>query len=284
MVTMQTMMPAAVSPVSTLPTLFVSHGSPMMALAPGAAGAALQAYGQTLAAREDLRAVVVMSPHWMDDVAAVGSHPQPPTWHDFGGFPPALYRLQYPAPGGPALARTIVERLRAAGVATAQDPQRPRDHGAWSPLRFLLPQARWPVVQVALPVNADPAAVYAIGAALADLRTAGVWLIGSGSLTHNLAAFFGERPTIDDPAAPYVDAFAAWVWDALQAGDLAALADYRRRAPYAERAHPTDEHLLPLFFALGAARWPRSDAAAAVTPITREVQYRHLAMDSYAFD
>ncbi|WP_414820294.1 DODA-type extradiol aromatic ring-opening family dioxygenase [Tepidimonas taiwanensis] len=275
--------PTVVSPVSPLPALFVSHGSPMMALAPGTAGAALQAYGQTLAAREDLRAVVVMSPHWMDDVAAVGSHPQPPTWHDFGGFPPALYRLQYPAPGDPALARTIVERLRAAGVVAAEDPQRPRDHGAWSPLRFLLPQARWPVVQVALPVDADPAAVYAIGAALADLRAAGALLIGSGSLTHNLAAFFGGRPAIDDPAAPYVEAFAAWVWRALQARDLVALLDYRRRAPHAERAHPTDEHLLPLFFALGAARWPQT-GAAAVTPITREVQYRHLAMDSYAFE
>ncbi|TSE33278.1 4,5-DOPA dioxygenase extradiol [Tepidimonas taiwanensis] len=282
---MQTMMPTAptvVPPVSPLPALFVSHGSPMMALASGAAGAALQAYGRTLAAREDLRAVVVMSPHWMDDVAAVGSHPQPPTWHDFGGFPPALYRLQYPAPGDPALAHAIVARLRAAGVAAAEDPQRPRDHGVWSPLRFLLPQARWPVVQVALPLHADPAAVYAIGAALADLRDSGVLLIGSGSLTHNLGAFFGGRPAIDDPAAPYVEAFAAWVWDALQAQNLAALLDYRRRAPHAERAHPTDEHLLPLFFALGAARWPRTDAAA-VTPITREVQYRHLAMDSYAF-
>lgn len=267
--------------MSTLPALFVSHGSPMMALEPGAAGAALQQWGQLLATRDDLRAVVVMSPHWMDDVAAVGSHPMPPTWHDFGGFPPALYELQYPAPGEPALARRVVERLRAAGIATAEDPQRPRDHGVWSPLRFLLPHARWPVVQVALPAEAGPSEVYAIGTALADLRDDGVLLLGSGSLTHNLMEFFGGRPAIDAPADPYVQAFSAWVWEALQTGDLPALLDYRARAPQAVRAHPTDEHLLPLLFALGAARWPHA-GPAAVQAITREVQYRYLSMDSYA--
>lgn len=264
-----------------LPTLFVSHGSPMMALQPGAAGVALQQWGAGLAARADLRAVVVMSPHWMDTVAAVGSHPMPPTWHDFGGFPPALYRLQYPAPGDPGLAHTVAQRLRNAGIATAEDPQRPRDHGGWSPLRFVLPQARWPVVQVALPADARPADVYAIGAALAPLREEGVLLVGSGSLTQNLMEFFGGRPGLDDPAEPYVQAFSAWVWQALQTNDLPALLDYRARAPHAVRAHPTDEHFMPLFFALGAARWPQAGSKAEA--ITREVQYRYLAMDSYVF-
>jgi len=266
-----------------LPALFVSHGSPMMALEPGAAGSALQQWGQSLAARDDLRAVVVMSPHWMDTVATVGSHPMPPTWHDFGGFPPALYRLQYPAPGDPGLARRIADRLRAAGIPTAEDPQRPRDHGVWSPLRFLLPQARWPVVQVALPADAGPAAAYAIGAALADLRQDGVLMVGSGSLTHNLMEFFGGRPSVDAQADPSVVAFSAWVGESLQAGDLPALLDYRARAPQAVRVHPTDEHLLPLFFALGAAGWPQAGGSSAVQAITREVQYRFLAMDSYAF-
>lgn len=267
--------------MTALPALFVSHGSPMMALAPGAAGSALQQWGETLAARDDLRAVVVMSPHWMETVAAVGSHPMPPTWHDFAGFPPALYRLQYPAPGDPALAREVAGRLRSAGIATAEDPRRPRDHGVWSPLRFLLPQARWPVVQVALPADAGPAQVYAIGRALANLRQQGVLVLGSGSLTHNLTAFFAGRPALDEPAEPYVRAFADWVWQALQGGDLPALLDYRARAPHAQQAHPTDEHWLPLFFALGAARWPEG-GSATVQAITREVQYRHLAMDSYA--
>ncbi len=262
------------------PTVFVSHGSPMMALEPGAAGAGLRDWGARLLERHPPRALVVMSPHWMDDSARVGSHPRPPTWHDFGGFPPALYRLDYPAPGDPALAQAVAERLQAAGIATGVDPERPRDHGVWSPLRFLLPQAQWPVVQVALPWDAGPAEAYAIGAALADLRQEGVWLVGSGSLTHNLMEFFGERPSIDAPAAPYVRAFADWVWETLQTGDRVALLDYRRRAPQAARAHPTDEHLLPLFFALGAARWPDT-GTSAVQAITREVQYSVLAMDSY---
>ncbi|TSE26453.1 4,5-DOPA dioxygenase extradiol [Tepidimonas sediminis] len=266
---------------AVLPTLFVSHGSPMMALAPGAAGAALRGWGESLVAGAGLRAVVVLSPHWMEEVAAVGSHPSPPTWHDFGGFPPALYRLQYPAPGDPALAHEVLTRLRAAGLPTREDPLRPRDHGAWSPLRFLLPQARWPVVQLALPVAADPAAVYALGAALADLRHDGVLLMGSGSLTHSLTVFFEERAALDDPPAPQVTAFADWVAQRLQAGDLEALLDYRTRAPHAAHVHPTDEHLLPLYFALGAAGWPHGEVS--VRPITREVQYRHLAMDSYAF-
>ncbi|TSE36161.1 4,5-DOPA dioxygenase extradiol [Tepidimonas charontis] len=137
------------------------------------------------------------------------------------------------------------------------------------------------MVQVALPSNADPAEVYAIGVALADLRQAGVLLVGSGSLTHNLMEFFGGRPAIDAPADPYVQAFSAWVWEALQAGDLPSLLDYRARAPQAMRAHPTDEHLLPLFFALGAARWPDA-GPAPVQAITRETQYRYLSMDSYA--
>lgn len=266
--------------MSPVPALFLSHGSPMLALEPGATGPALTACGRALhRADRPLRAVVLMSPHWMAPEIRVMTHPRPDTWHDFGGFPEALYRLQYPAPGSPAVAQQVLEALQAAGLPARADAQRPFDHGAWMPLRFLLPEAQVPVVQVALPARAGPEAVYAIGAALRGLRDQGVLLIGSGSMTHNLHEFFGSRPELDATAAPYAHDFARWVEAALQAQDAPRLFDYRRQAPTAVRAHPTDEHFLPLFFALGAAGWGQPGGP---TPdyLSREVMYSHLAMDA----
>ena len=201
---------------------------------------------------------------------------QPATWHDFGGFPPALYQLQYPAPGSPALASEVLELLGAAGIAAQGDAARPFDHGAWVPMMHLLPQADVPVVQVALPVGAGPAEVYAMGAALRSLRSLrsqGVLVVGSGSMTHNLAEFFGGAR---EPA-PYVLEFSRWIEDALARGDLKALLNYRSQAPHAARAHPTDDHFLPLFFALGAAG---DDLRANY--LSREVMYSMLAMDAFS--
>ncbi|NUN62312.1 MAG: dioxygenase, partial [Burkholderiaceae bacterium] len=147
------------------------------------------------------------------------------------------------------------------------------DHGAWVPLMHLFPQADLPVVQVSLPVGAGPADVYALGAALRGLRNQGVLVVGSGSMTHNLAEFFGGAR---EPA-PYVLEFSRWIEAALQRGDLPALLAYREQAPHAERAHPTDDHFLPLFFALGAAG---DDLHADY--LSREVMYSMLAMDAFA--
>ena len=271
----------AASAPARVPALFVSHGSPMMALEPGQTGPGWQAYGRQVVARWPLRGVVIMSPHWMTHDLAVMGAPAPETWHDFGGFPPPLYELQYPAPGSPALAAEVQAALASAGWPARVDMQRPFDHGAWMPLRFLLPQAQVPVVQLSLPAAAGPREVYALGAALQHLREQGVWLIGSGSMTHNLREFFGGRPPMDAAPVPYVRAFADWVADALSAGDRERLFDYRALAPEAARAHPSDEHLLPLYFALGAAGWgepggPRPEY------LGREVMYSHLAMDSLA--
>ena len=205
--------------------------------------------------------------------ARVMTGAQPATWHDFGGFPPALYALQYPAQGAPALAQEVLALLHAAGVPAQGDAERPFDHGAWVPLRYLFPSADVPVVQVALPVDAGPAQVYALGAALRGLRSQGVLVAGSGSMTHNLAEFFGgER----EPA-PYVLEFSRWIEAALARGDLAALLDYRNQAPHALRAHPTEDHFLPLFFALGAA-----GADLRANYLSREVMYSMLAMDAFA--
>jgi 4,5-DOPA dioxygenase extradiol len=198
---------------------------------------------------------------------------QPQTWHDFGGFPAALYELQYPAPGNPALAQEVLALLQSSGIAAQADDKRPMDHGAWVPLMHLFPQAQVPVVQVALPVGWGPTQVFALGAALQSLRASGVLIMGSGSMTHNLGEFRGGA----QPVAPYVIEFARWVESALQRGDKPALLDYLSLAPHAHRAHPTDDHFLPLFFALGCAG---EDARPSY--LSREVMYGMLAMDAFA--
>ena len=263
----------AASP-TVVPALYVSHGAPLFAVDAGETGPALTRWGQGLRAQfPALRGVVIMSPHWMARTPQVMTGPQPATWHDFGGFPPALYQLQYPAPGAPALAQEVLALLQAAGVAAQGDAGRPFDHGAWVPLMHLFPEADLPVVQVALPVRAGPAEVYAMGAALRDLRSQGVLVMGSGSMTHNLAEFFGGAR---EPA-PYVIAFSRWIESALERGDMQALLNYRSLAPHAERAHPTEDHFLPLFFALGAAGY---DLHANY--LSREVMDSMLAMDAFA--
>lgn len=258
--------------MNTLPSLYVSHGAPLFAVEAGSTGPALRAWAQK---QPQPSAIVVMSPHWMAPSPMVMSTPAPQTWHDFGGFPPELYTLQYPAPGHPALALEVQALLAGGGIEAGLDERRPFDHGAWVPLLHMYPEADVPVVQVALPTKAGPAQVYAIGRALRPLRERGVLLMGSGSMTHNLGEFFGgER----EPA-PYVIEFRRWVEEKITQGDTAALLDYRRQAPHAQRAHPSEDHFLPLFFALGAAA---DDARPDY--LSREVMYSMLAMDAMAME
>ncbi len=259
------------------PVLFVSHGSPMFALQPGSTGPALAQWARTQAPAEQLRGIVLMSPHWMTRGIGVQTAPQPETWHDFGGFPAPLYELQYPAPGAPALAKQVLALLRAAELSAGPDPERPFDHGCWVPLMHLYPQATVPVVQVSLPVYVSPQQIYAVGRALAPLREQGILLVGSGSMTHNLRELRRE----DGPTEPYVRAFCGWVEDTLQRGDLAAMLDYRARAPQAERAHPTDEHFLTIYFALGAAGWGQPQGPKPEY-ISHEVMFRTIAMDAFS--
>jgi 4,5-DOPA dioxygenase extradiol len=263
--------------VAQLPALFVSHGAPLFAIEPGSSGPALRQWGEALSKQGSLRGIVIMSPHWMASSPTVMTNPQPQTWHDFGGFPAALYQLQYPALGSPAIAQEVLGLLAQAGIAAQPDATRPLDHGAWVPLMHLFPQANVPVVQVALPAGYGPAQVLAMGAALQSLRAQGVLVVGSGSMTHNLAEFGagGAAPL------PYVAEFSRWVEAAVQHGDSAALLNYRALAPHAARAHPTEDHFLPLFFALGASSWG-GQSPVAVHYLSREVMYGMLAMDTFA--
>lgn len=271
---MMTSTPKAIIAMSTLPSLYVSHGSPMTALQPGATGERLEALAARLPRPE---AIVVASAHWLAHAPQIGGSASPETIHDFHGFPPALYRLHYPAPGAPAIAAKVATLLEQAGLAPRIDPQRGLDHGIWVPLRLLYPQADIPVIPLSIQPRLGPAHQYAVGHALAPLRDDGVLVIGSGSITHNLHDFGSGYDAANE--APYVRPFTGWIEQRLAAGDLDALLDYRRQAPFAERAHPTDEHLLPLFVALGAA-----GERARAQRIDAGIDLGFLAMDIYRFD
>ena len=266
-------------PHAALPTLFLSHGSPMWALEPGASGPALTRWAEGLRERlaaegQPLRGIVLMSPHWMARQPAVMTNAQPATWHDFGGFPEPLYRLQYPAPGAPALAEQVLGLLQAAGVPAVPDAQRPLDHGAWVPLMHLYPNADVPVFQVSLPVWLDADGAYQYGRALAPLADEGVLIVGSGSLTHNLYEF-----RLGDPRAEaYAAEFAHWVRDAVLAGDHERLRCALAIAPHARRAHPTAEHYLPLLVAAGAAA-----QGVPASVIEGGIVHGVLSMDSFVF-
>lgn len=252
------------------PAFFISHGAPTFAMQPGRLGPVLETAGRHMAA---VKAVLIVSPHWMTRGVRVATSAAPETIHDFGGFPEPLYQLRYPAPGAPDWATRAMSLLESAGFAVEPDAVRGLDHGAWVPLRYLLPEANTPVFQVSMPRDLDTAGAWRMGRALGPLRAQGVAIVGSGSLTHNLyeVAHGGKE-------APYAQAFAHWATQAVLGGDADALLHYRAQAPSAERAHPTEEHFLPLLVAAGAAS---EGEQAQLLP--GGMTYSVLAMDSYAW-
>jgi 4,5-DOPA dioxygenase extradiol len=227
------------------PVVFISHGAPTFAIEPGLLGARLRTLGTQL---PELKAVLVVSPHWQTRNVMVMSTARPETVHDFGGFPSSLYTLQYPVAGQPELAQEAAQLLKVAGFAVACDDRRGLDHGAWVPLLHLLPEATVPAFQVSMPVNLSTGTAVELGRALAPLRDQGVLIVASGSMTHNLYEF---RHSGSHPEA-YVQEFTDWVQTAVRANGFKQLIDYRNEAPHAERAHPSEEHFLPLLVAMGA--------------------------------
>lgn len=261
--------------MTTLPAIFVSHGSPMLALQDSPARRFLESLGRTLPRP---KAILVVSAHWETlhgPAVSLASHPE--TIHDFGGFPRALFEMRYPAPGAPDTAERAAALLEAAGIPVGRSSTRGLDHGAWVPLRLMYPDAGIPVAQLSIVRGASPARHEQMGRALAALREEGVLVFASGSLTHNLYEFRGQP--VDAPAPHWVSEFAAWIDVRLDEGDRAALLDYRKAAPYAAENHPTDEHLLPLFVALGAG-----GAGARATRLHSSFEHGVLAMDAYAFN
>ena len=257
-----------------LPVFFVPHGSPGFALRPGAAGAAM---ATAVGGLPLPRAIVIVSAHWDTPVPTVGFAERPHTIHDFQGFPEELYALDYPATGCREASREIVKAIAAAALPVQEDPGRGLDHGAWIPLRLMFPEANVPVVPVSIQSAGGPQQAWRLGQALAPLAAQGFLIIGSGNVTHNLRDYQLAARQAGQTRA-YVRAFSEWIADRLASHDIAALLDYRQQAPGAVQAHPSEEHLLPLFVSLGAG-----GERARVQRFHAGIDDYVIAMDAYSF-
>jgi 4,5-DOPA dioxygenase extradiol len=258
-----------------MPVVFVSHGAPDALLKAPDAVACWREIGRQLPAPT---AILVVSAHWEARQPTASVSGAPETIHDFSGFAPELQRLQYPAPGAPALAERAVALLSAAGIAADLHPSRGLDHGAWVPLSAMFPQANVPVTQLSLVRNGSAAQHLALGQALAPLREEGVLILATGAITHNFDWLDWQAGgTTGDPTpVPQAAAFTDWVAERLATHDAAALLAYRS-APHGADSHPTEEHFLPLFVAVGAAN---SDTPLRFRP---QFSYAALAMDAYVW-
>ena len=263
-----------------IPPIFLSHGSPMSSVEPGAAGVFWQALGPALqAVAQRPKAILAISAHSLTREPVLMAAARHSTVHDFSGFPEALYRLRYDAPGAPDLAPRVASLVQGAGLPVHVSPEGGLDHGIWVPLRFAWPDADVPVLPLAFPPDWSPAQLYALGQALAPLADEGVLVLGTGSITHNLRLVFGRgsMPPLDAPEIAESAAFRNWFASRSAAADTPALLDYRRQAPNAALMHPTAEHLLPFFVAAGAG------GAGPTLRLHDSLTYGCLGMDAYAF-
>ena len=267
---------------SILPTLFISHGSPMTALEPREAGVFMQRLGPAIEQTFGRpRAILAVSAHSLAREPMLLAAAQHAAVYDFGGFDPRLNTLRYDAPGAPELALQVEALLKAADLPCHRVEQGGLDHGIWTPLRYLFPQADIPVLPLAWPPQWSPAKLFVLGQALAPLAADGVLIMGSGSLTHNLQRVFaGGLHDVDGAPTTESTAFRDWFAQKAGQGDFPALLDYRRQAPYAALMHPTDEHLLPWYVAAGAGVGAGGEDALR---IHASLTYGDLAMDAFAF-
>lgn len=257
----------------SMPSLFLSHGAPTLPVIDTPARAFLSQLGHRL---ERPSAVLVASAHWETARPAVNAVERNDTIHDFYGFPRPLYDMRYPAPGSLPLAARVADLLRGAGFTGDIDSARGLDHGAWVPLSLIYPAADIPVLQLSVQPHLGPAHHLRLGRTLAPLRNEGVLILGSGSFTHDLSEFRGHGP--NDPAPQWVNDFADWFDAALAERRFADLLDYRRQAPFATKNHPSEEHILPLYVALGAA-----GQQPFAQRLHNSATYGVLRMDVYAF-
>ena len=229
-----------------MPALFLGHGSPMNVLEDNLYTRSWQTLGMTLPRPQ---AIVVVSAHWFTRGTGVTAMETPPTIHDFGGFPQALYDTHYPAPGSPALAQHLVELLAPVPVTLDKEAWG-FDHGSWGVLIKMYPDADIPMVQLSIDSSKPAAWHFEMGRKLAALRDEGIMLVASGNVVHNLRAL--QRTESPLQAYDWAIEFDQMVTDHVEKGDLAGLADFQQQGAVAQMAHPTYEHYLPLLYAAGA--------------------------------
>ncbi|MEM7462051.1 MAG: class III extradiol ring-cleavage dioxygenase [Pseudomonadota bacterium] len=263
----------------TIPSIFISHGAPDIVLKDTPA----REFLSELSAISGVpKAIVICSAHYETNGTAVVTDPNPEMIYDFGGFAPELSEMVYPAPGEPALAARVAQMLESSGIDVQTVEDRGFDHGVWTPLMLAFPGADIPIVQISVDPARDAQYHYALGAALAPLRDENILIVGSGHITHNLREVFAVmrgRPMTDERLSEKVDAFTDWLSEQFSAGETNAILDWKNQAPFVAENHPTDEHLLPLFFAYGAG-----GEAAKSRRAHHSVEYGIFTNDSWVFD
>lgn len=254
------------------PVVFVSHGAPDALLKAPDAVACWREIGRTVPQPSD---ILVVSAHWEDRVPTVSLSAAPETLYDFSGFSPELYRMQYRAPGAPKLSERVISLLSASDLSAGSDSNRGLDHGAWVPLSAMYPEASIPVTQLSLVQNAGPATHFELGKLLAPLRDEGVLIVCSGAITHNFS-WLDWHATPGQSPYPKAETFSQWIADRLAVQDVSALLNYRN-APYGAESHPSEEHFMPFFVALGAAN---GESPQRYRP---NFSYGALSMDAYVW-
>jgi 4,5-DOPA dioxygenase extradiol len=247
----QTMPPSSLPPMTgPAPALFIGHGSPMNALQDNRFTRTLTQWGEALGRP---KAILMVSAHWLTDRdTRVSTAAKPELIYDFGGFPPPLYEVQYPAPGAPMQAQGAARRL--APRIVGQDPVRGLDHGAWTVLKHLYPAADVPVFQLSIDITRDGPFHVALGRALSALRGEGVMIVGSGNVVHNLRILDRDAAETDRASRPWAQKFDDAVRQAMDAGDTNALAAWEFLSEGAATAVPFPDHYFPMLYALGAAQ------------------------------
>lgn len=259
--------------MSRLPSAFVSHGAPTLPIDPAMPTAEFATFATRF---ERPQSILMVSAHWNTGLPVASVSTRPETIHDFHGFPRALYEIHYRAPGAPELGARAAALLTESGIPSGVI-EHGLDHGAWVPLLLMYPDADIPVAQLSIQPRLDPAHHFRVGRALRTLRDEGVLIVGSGQITHNLrTADFHARPEDGDPA---VLEFTDWFERRMADRDIDALLNYRTLAPHGLQMHPTDEHLLPVFTALGAA-----DDDFSVDIQSLGTYQKTLAMTNYVFN
>jgi 4,5-DOPA dioxygenase extradiol len=233
------------SATEKMPVLFLGHGSPMNAIEENEFVRGFRNVGKTIVKPA---AVLCISAHWETRGTLITAMNSPKTIHDFGGFPRALFEVQYPAPGNPELARQIKEKTKNTSVA--MDESWGLDHGAWSVIKHLYPDADVPVIQLSIDYTKPARWHYELAHELSWLRKKGVLLVGSGNMVHNLGMIAWDKMTTDNYAYDWTTEASAKMKKYIKAGDHSKLIDFSTQGKAFEMAIPTPEHFLPLLYAL----------------------------------